>query len=530
MFIDQLTTFSFINDIKKLRPPNRKCIDEHLSQVKEKSKLHKQYVNEEETVRQTLKDVYTERTEYTKLQSRTISDLKLLKSEIIQKNNTLSNLQSGLTYKNENKINEAIKNLERQLNCNNFTLREEKKIVAEIDSLKRSKKPLANYRAQKKEIDELRAQQTKKRKENDDYYHKIVHLRDKEEEKQKRLVFLQKSIKELHSEIETLEEQKRVLLADFKKQEKDYNVMKDIARKKKHKRTQPQEEEKTQHEKITNYIREETVASPNPNAKRIQHCNILINYLQQFTSFNAVLGSSPLPSPSEEFVSIPGPALEIKDDDGAKYVLLKKSNDTFFKEFSVNNRQNRKSRKGRKKTCNKPLAHSPEIFSLFESVNLPPTSNFCDIFSTIDKLQQLKNQLEKAGLQKDNCKENGSVTSDDICLSDSGYSADGSAVCDLSRQVSHRGSTDMISNPTSLLDINQMSDPSSKSTTVSSLEVESNEVEDEESSESDGNSSPLSLNKERLSLILDNVRRLSVEDTFDSTDFDSENQTNSDLK
>uniref|UniRef100_A0A0L8IAH5 Uncharacterized protein n=2 Tax=Octopus bimaculoides TaxID=37653 RepID=A0A0L8IAH5_OCTBM len=75
-----------------------------------------------------------------------------------------------------------------------------------------------------------------------------------------------------------------------------------------------------------------------------------------------------------------------------------------------------------------------------------------------------------------------------------------------------------------------MSDPSSKSTTVSSPEVESNEVEDEESSESDGNSSPLSLNKERLSMILDNVRRLSVEDTFDSTDFDSENQTNSDLK
>lgn len=142
----------------------------------------------------------------------------------------------------------------------------------------------------------------------------------------------------------------------------------------------------------------------------------------------------------------------------------------------------------------------------------------------------LQNQLEKTGQQKDHCKENGSVASDDICLSDSGYSADGSAVCDLSRQVSHRGSTDMISNTTSLLDINQMSDPSSKSTTVSSPEVESYEVEYEESDESDENSSPLSLNREQLSMVLDSVCRLPVEDTFDSTDFNSENQTNSDLK
>lgn len=519
-----------IQDIKKLRPPNRKCIDDHLSQIKEKSKLYKQYVSEEETIRETLKDLCAERSEYTKLQSQNISDLKLLKSEIIQKNNTLSSLQSGLTYKNENKINEAIKNLERQLNCNNFTLREEKKIVAEIDSLKRSKKPLAHYRAQKKEIDELRAQQTKKRNKNDEFYSKINQLRDKEEGKQKRLVFLQKSIKELYSEIDKLEEEKKILLADFKKQEKDYNVMKDIARKKKHKRTQHQEEEKMQQEKITNYIREEAVPSPNPNAERIQHCNILITYLQQFANFNAVSGSSPLPSPSEEFPSLPGPALEIKDDDGAKYVLLKKNNDTFFKEFSVNNRQNKKNRKGRKKTSNKPLAHSPEIFSLFESVNLPPTSNFCDIFVTIEKLQQLKSQLEKAGLQKDHCKENGSVTSDDICLSDSGYSADGSAVCDLSRQVSHRGSTDTNSNATSLLDINQINDPANKSTTTaSSPDIEINEVEEDEGSESE-KSSPLSLNKEQLTMILNNVRRLSVEDTFDGTDFDNESQINPDLE
>ncbi|GAB1600732.1 uncharacterized protein LOC115210398 isoform X1 [Argonauta hians] len=512
-------------DIKKLRPPNKKSIDNHLSQIKEKTKQLKQYVNEEENIRQTLKDLSTTRCEYTKLQSQNIADLKLLKSEIIQKNNTLSNLQSGLMYKNENKINEAIKNLERQLNWNNFTLREEKKIVAEIDSLKRSKKTLALYRAHKIEIDELRAQQTKKRSENDEFYHGINQLRDKEEEKQKRLGFLQRSIKELNSEIDKLEEQKKVLLADFKKQEKDYNVMKDIVRKKKHKQTEAEEEDRLlQQEKITNFLREAAVVSPNPNADRIQHCSKLINYLQQFTNFNAVVGSSPLPSPSEEFSSFPGPALEIKDHDGAKYFLLKKNNDRCFKEYSAN-RHSKKNRKFRKKTSNKPLAHSPEIFSLFESVNLPPTSNFCDIYPTIDKLQQLKSQLEKTGTVKDCCKENGSVaSSDDICLSDSGYSADGSATCDLSRQVSHRGSTDMNSNSTNLLDVNQINYTNNKSRTVPSSETANTEVEEGDEEES----SQQTINKLSLS---DDVRQLSLDTVADNTNFEKEKQTEpADLK
>ena len=54
----------------------------------------------------------------------------------------LTKVQSNLQYKNEDKINAAIGNLEYQLKMQNFRLSEEKKIVAEIDSLKRSKKAL----------------------------------------------------------------------------------------------------------------------------------------------------------------------------------------------------------------------------------------------------------------------------------------------------------------------------------------------------------------------------------------------------
>jgi hypothetical protein len=54
----------------------------------------------------------------------------------------LARVQSSLQYRNENKINEAIQRLETQLQTRNFTLSEEKKLVSEIDILKRSKKNL----------------------------------------------------------------------------------------------------------------------------------------------------------------------------------------------------------------------------------------------------------------------------------------------------------------------------------------------------------------------------------------------------
>jgi uncharacterized coiled-coil DUF342 family protein len=54
----------------------------------------------------------------------------------------LARVQATLQYRNEGKINEAIQRLQTQLQTRNFTLAEEKKLVSEIDSLKRSKKNL----------------------------------------------------------------------------------------------------------------------------------------------------------------------------------------------------------------------------------------------------------------------------------------------------------------------------------------------------------------------------------------------------
>jgi len=58
-----------------------------------------------------------------------------------------THLQSGLQYKSEAKITEAINRLQHQLRMQNFKLNEERKIVAEIDMLKRSRKDVGQVNA-----------------------------------------------------------------------------------------------------------------------------------------------------------------------------------------------------------------------------------------------------------------------------------------------------------------------------------------------------------------------------------------------
>ena len=54
----------------------------------------------------------------------------------------LTKVQATLSYRREDRINEGIRRLDFQLKTQNFRLSEEKRIVAEIDSLHRSKKVL----------------------------------------------------------------------------------------------------------------------------------------------------------------------------------------------------------------------------------------------------------------------------------------------------------------------------------------------------------------------------------------------------
>ena len=54
----------------------------------------------------------------------------------------MTKVESTLKYKSEDRTNETIRCLEEQLKLQNFSLREERRIIKEIDALKRSKNVL----------------------------------------------------------------------------------------------------------------------------------------------------------------------------------------------------------------------------------------------------------------------------------------------------------------------------------------------------------------------------------------------------
>lgn len=486
-------------DKKKLRPPDRKNIDVHLNRIKLKEKELKSCNRESESIRGEMKTLQPNRYVLNEEKKKNNLELKTLREEIFVKNNNLSRLESGLTYKNEHKINEAIKKLEVQLSCNNFKLREEKKIVAEIDSLKRSKKSLVNYLAQKKEIDELREQQLKKRRENEQYHRQVSMLISEEDEMKSRLSVLHTKIENLHLELNDLNEQKKVLLCDYKRREKDHNVMKDAIRKKNRQNTKHKEEEKQL------FNREDLLVVCTPEEEYIQHCNTLIRYLQQFPVGEQGQATRQVSTPTEEKAAAAslGPVPEIQGEHGATYVLLKKNEECEDLFFGAGRRQNKKSKKGRKFSATKPLTHSPQVFAQFANLQMSAPAGFAEILPALKQLEEKKKYFERLSQQREEdlispcrAQDEASAELDDVCLSDSGYSADGSAACELSRQVSHTESIDGNSSNINLLEIinliqadsvhnNQSPPPPPPSSSSSSDEDDDDDDDDEDDDDDD---------------------------------------------
>jgi len=69
-------------------------------------------------------------------------NLMVFYSVFFTQNSEMTKVESTLKYKSEERTNETIQRLEHQLKVQNFSLREERRIVKEIDALKRSKNVL----------------------------------------------------------------------------------------------------------------------------------------------------------------------------------------------------------------------------------------------------------------------------------------------------------------------------------------------------------------------------------------------------
>ncbi|KAJ8321657.1 hypothetical protein KUTeg_000128 [Tegillarca granosa] len=486
---DLLGSSSESINLKKIKPPNKKKHEEEVelitTSIKTKENVLKSLSQENDLIGSELKSARSEKLACIEKLKKIDTDLKTLNQEITSKKNSLDRLQSTLHYKSEGKIDDAIKRLEWQLKVQNFKLIEEKKIVAEIDSLKRSKKSLSQYLTLKTENDDMRDRQRRMRQERDHYQKSVNNLRHREEDLKKKVHENKTKLDTLKKEIGKLIESKRKLHQNFKQQEKDFQEQK--VEKKQQKRIESfkrKEDRRITMEAFQKDILENYEPQRVPYQDEINLCNTLTHYLQKFPVNSEF--DSPAGTPEDVSMSrVPGMsglnyAKELED---GKYVLLKKEEDTEYQGLGRKTSKRRPSKKGRKQSV-KFYEEGGQL--MFHRVCTPSIE---------------EHHASDAG----------------ISSSDAGVSLTESAMCEMSRQASNTEST---GNPaeTSYLVLDELVRLSNEEVTSETMSEVSEDTLGRSNSDSTehGDNSDQSVN----SLVEKKVESLDVtsDDTFENSD------------
>ena len=354
------------------------------------------------------------------------AEIKALNEQVRKKSDSCMKLQANVKYKDEQRTNNAIKNLERHLSTQQLKLREEKKLVLEIDALKRSKKTLSEYLDAKQEVDRLRQQQNGLRNERDTLIRETHDIRAKENDVKVSLDSLKeeetaqdekksdidrdalkKEIDELYEQRREAQEKYKQALANYYEEQK--NAEKEI-----------KAEQRRDETRLTKMTAERTRQGkrhePKPHKEEKNICVCLIQYLEPFTTqcFSEIdevdgnrAGSKYLDVPRSE-ASIPEEgSLAMNPDDNLGGLFV-----------PSNRRMTRKgSRKGRK-SAQKLVLH-PHVFELFFKLGLEPPSTYADVNLVLEKLRVKKDFYEK---ESSKCKQPLSAISEnlagEVCLED----------------------------------------------------------------------------------------------------------------
>ncbi|XP_041361305.1 uncharacterized protein LOC121377389 [Gigantopelta aegis] len=377
------------SELRRARPPSKKKLEDEVEglmvQIRQKETEIKSFGASSQI--SDSKNIRAEKEATIERRKKVDNDLRALNLAITQKMGGLSKLQSNLRYKAEDRHNEAIRKLEWNLRVQNFKISEEKKIVAEIDSLKRSKKSLDQYMTLKKEIDGMRDRQRRMREERDHYFKKVNELKHREDGARKKRFTDKTRTEILKKEIDELYEKKRSMVGEFHKQRQAFQDGQRRYRQESFKKRE--EERKAQQREIDDF---ESEKEPFEEDKLL--CNMLFNYLQRFTQ-NSDSDITPAQTPTDEnlpSIGVCGPAEELED--GA-YVLLRKSDDLESEYIGTCRRPSRKNRRSRKQSMTKPITHTPEVISQFAALNLTAPSSAYEVTAAIEQLQGRKLYYEQ---------------------------------------------------------------------------------------------------------------------------------------
>lgn len=105
---------------------------------------------------------------------------------------------------------------------NHFKANEERKLVAEIDKLNRSRKAIKEFKAIKEELDKLKSSQKEIRDRRDQMFRERGDLKRKEDDAKNDIRDLRDSLESMKVQIDSWIAEKRLVTSDFRIQETAY--------------------------------------------------------------------------------------------------------------------------------------------------------------------------------------------------------------------------------------------------------------------------------------------------------------------
>jgi len=409
------------------RPPNRVKHEQQMEQLgtfigkaeAERGSL----INKVREKRGELDSVRKERDAIACDKARVFDHLEYYNKEVRLKGDLVQKLRSGLSYGRLEEIEEQINRLEWQLARNTFKVPEERRLVGEIDRLRRNRKTLLDYNREREELARLRDDQKVAREEREDWFKCSREAKGKEDQLRSDLKDLLAKMEECKKQAEQLRTEKRTLLDEYRSQESCFRKWQSERRAEQKRKTEL-ERAQAAHEAAAELA--ELKATCEPLLADRQLCSALLQYCDKLRG-NCSAAATPVDVPLDNnFLALPLPLHRRRSSgfstnsgcsshygtplactpattpiSGSPPVSIDEDKPGFYKKkddseifFAGSRRKSKKCRSERRLSLKKGLNHNPEIFQQFSSLGLSAPSNISTVSEVATQLREKLNQLE----------------------------------------------------------------------------------------------------------------------------------------
>ncbi|CAB4067627.1 unnamed protein product [Lepeophtheirus salmonis] len=320
-------------------------------------------------------------------EQRTMVDDQLtdINKRVFDKREQVQKVRSGMLYQNEEIILDQIQKLEIQLTKNNFKPSEEKKIILEINRLKRSKNLLKEFNFYKSELDALRTRQKEIREKRDELFKERGEVKRVEDGLKKDSRETKEKVDNLKTEIDRMWLEKKELVNEFRALEAKHRQ---LLYERREEQRQKRKEDKAAFEEQKHRELEEMQANAEPYEEQRS------DNPDGDSVYSTPIGVTPVTTPIE---------------DGC-FVYKKSSNDENLMSMGMSKKSSKKNKKRNSfNRTNKPFTHNPETFAQFLSLSINPPVNTNEVASTIVELKSKLKHFEEQAVIVKNSRKNGSL-------------------------------------------------------------------------------------------------------------------------